>query len=213
MFFWDLTFSRYFGAVLVLAGVSLAVDRCRAIELKAGGLSFSDELGGFTLLSASGSGSTSDPILLVEEIEEAAPVTLVIRRSLERSGAPLAGLIRFTLVKRVTNRSRRVWGGFEVELQEVLRQPSVYGDGLSFNQAGALPPDAGSDSFSDNNRVFEPHDRIRFQNGHVNPEGTAEFRVTITDPTPVPEFYLVQDPQLLSAGLPAGRKLAALRGQ
>ncbi len=61
-----------------------------------------------------------------------------------------------------------------------------------------------------NNRLFEPYDRIRFENGHVDPEATAEFRVTITDPTPIPEFYLVQDPKLLSAGLPAPSRLAAI---
>ena len=144
--------------------------------------------------------------MLVEEIEEAAPVTLTIRR---RTGASQLPPTRLTLVKIVVNRSRRVWAGFEVELQEVLRRPSVYDDGLSFNQVGAQPPDAGSDSFLDNNRLFEPYDRIRFQNGHVDPEGRAEFRVTITDPTPVPEFYLVQDPQLLSAGLREGREFAA----
>ena len=100
------------------------------------------------------------------------------------------------------NRSERVWGGFEVALQEILRRPSTYGDGLSFNQYGAQAPDVASDSFADNNRLFEPDDRIRFENGHVDPEATARFRITITDPTPIAEFYLVQDPQLLSAGLP-----------
>ena len=180
-----------------------------AAELAAGAYSFSDELGGFRLISASGVGTPADPIVLVEEIEEAAPITLVIRRRPPpRTTSGYESYASLTLIKIVINRSIRVWGGFEVELQETLRKPSVYGDGLSFKQFSSLPPDASSDAFADNNRQFEPYDRIRFENGSVDPDATARFKVTITDPTPVPEFYLVQDPQLLSAGLPDSRDFA-----
>jgi hypothetical protein len=89
-----------------------------------------------------------------------------------------------------------------MELQELLRKPSVYADGLSFKQFAALPPDVASDSFAQNERRFEPYDRIEFLNGHVDPEAAVEFKITITDPTPIPEFYLVQDPKLLAAELP-----------
>ena len=42
------------------------------------------------------------------------------------------------------------------------------------------------------------------------PTRPATFQVTITDPTPVAEYYLVQDPKLLSAGLPlTGPQFAA----
>jgi hypothetical protein len=168
-----------------------------ATEISTGGFSFSDELGGFRLISASGSGSPGDPVVVVEEIEEVAPVTLIIRRSSGSVGAPI-GFLQLTLVKVVVNRSNRVWAGFELELQEILRRPSVYGDGLSFNQTGAAPPDVASDSFAADNRLFEPYDRIHFQNGHVDPGATVQFRLIITDPTPLREFYLVQDPKLLS---------------
>jgi hypothetical protein len=190
-----------------LAGLWVA-GACHAAEFYAGGYSFSDELGGFVLKSASGRGTARDPVVLVEEIEEAAPITLVIRRRPE-PGTPREPFAPLTLVKVVVNRSERVWAGFVVELQEVRKKPSVYGDGLSFNQFGARPPDVGSDSFAANNRLYEPHDRIRFENGHVDPQATARFKMTITDPTPIPEFYLVQDPQLLSAEAPGrGRSLA-----
>jgi hypothetical protein len=99
----------------------------------------------------------------------------------------------------VTNRSARVWAGFEIELQEILKRPSVYSDGLSFSQYGAQPADVDSDSFAKNEREFEPYDRIRFIDGHVDPDATAHFKVTITDPTPISPFYVVQDPKLLSA--------------
>jgi hypothetical protein len=172
-----------------------------AAEFAAGGYVFSDELGGFRLLSASGRGTPDDPIVLVEEIDEVAPVTLVIRR-LDLPGSPRPQPAQFTLVKAVANRSERIWAGFEVALQEILKRPSTYADGLSFNQFGVQGPDVASDSFADNNRIFEPDDRIRFERGHVDPGTTARFKITITDPTPVRQFYLVQDPQLLSAGLP-----------
>jgi hypothetical protein len=190
-------------AVLFLAFLAApaGLHGASAAELAAGGYSFSDELGGFRLLSASGVGTPGDPIVIVEEIAEAAPVVLVIRR-LGGPSAPGVRHTQFTLEKTVVNRSERIWGGFEVALQEILRRPSTYGDGLSFNQYGARAPDVASDSFADNNRLFEPDDRIRFESGHVDPDATARFRITITDPTPIAEFYLVQDPQLLSAGLP-----------
>jgi len=193
---------------LVLGAACSAPVAARAAEFIAGGYSFSDELGGFRLLSASGSGAPDDPIRVVEEIAEAAPVTLVIRR-LRLEGLPRVQHTQFTLEKTVVNRSERIWGGFEIALQEILKRPSTYGDGLSFNQFGARAPDVAADSFADNNRIFEPDDRIRFERGHVDPGATARFRITITDPTPVAEFYLVQDPQLLSAGLPrSGRSYA-----
>ena len=196
-------------ARLVLAACLTSVSGAAgAAEFTAGAYIFSDELGGFRLLSARGAGTPDDPVVLMEEFEEAAPATLVIRRL--PGGDPRRAIYEpLTLVKVVVNRSRRVWAGFELELQEIRKKPSVYGDGLSFNQYGAAPADASSDAFVHNERQFEPHDRILFQDGHVDPDQTAQFRITITDPTPRPEFYLVQDPKLLSAALPTERSVAA----
>lgn len=177
-------------------------------ELFTGGYSFSDELGGFRLVSAAGAGTPNDPVVLVEEFDEAAPATLVIRRHQRFDDPQRPFYAPLVLEKVVVNRSERVWAGFEVELQEILRQPSTYGDGLSFNQYGAQAPDVSSDAFAANERLYEPYDRIHFSNGHVDPDGTASFRMIITDPTPTREFYLVQDPKLLSAALPTGRALA-----
>jgi hypothetical protein len=193
----------------VLAGLGLSATG-RATELGAGSYLFSDELGGFRLLAISGSGTPADPIVLVEEIEEAVPVTLVVRRLPGTARTGKAGFSALTLEKVVINRSERVWAGFEIELQEILGRPSVYTDGLSFNQLGAVQPDVSSDSFAENNRLFEPYDRIRFQSGFVDPDATARFKITITDPTPDLEFYIVQDPKLLSAGLPHPAERAVL---
>jgi len=194
----------------VLAAVTALVTPCpgRGAEFSAGGYSFSDELGGFRLLSATGSGSPDDPVILVEEIYDIAPATLVIRDLNLVAGRPLQA--QLTLLKRVTNRSVRVWAAFEMELQEIKGKPSIYSDGLSFKQFDSSDTDVASDSFAKNERDFEPYDRIQFLDGHVDPDRVGEFKVTITDPTPTPEFYLVQEPKLLSAGLPqAGPHFAA----
>ena len=123
-----------------------------ATEFFAGGYSFSDELGGFRLISASGSGTPADPIVIEEEIVEVAPVTLVIRNHNFGGGNLRAVESQLTLVKRVRNLSNRVWAAFEMELQEIQKKPSTYGDGLSFKQFAAMPPDVSSDSFADNDR-------------------------------------------------------------
>ncbi len=188
---------------LVLTGI--ASDRARAEPFRAGNFSFSDELGGFRILSATGTGSSIDPVVLEEEIFGTGPVTLVIRRHGPTDARPGADRMEesraLTLVKLVRNRTRRIWAGFDLELQEILNRPSVYSDGLSFNQIGAAPPDVESDDFARNVRQFEPYDRIQFHSGHVDPEKTARIRVHITDPTPERIFYLVQDPQILFAFL------------
>jgi len=188
---------------LLLAGI--AADRARAEPFRAGNFSFSDELGGFRILSVTGTGSSIDPVVLEEEIFETGPVTLVIRRHGPTDAKPGADQMEesraLTLVKLVRNRTRRIWAGFDLELQEILNRPSVYSDGLSFNQIGAAPPDVESDDFARNVRQFEPYDRIQFHSGHVDPEKTARIRVHITDPTPERIFYLVQDPQILFAFL------------
>jgi hypothetical protein len=195
-------------AALALLGAGFLMP-VQAAEFYAGGYSFSDELGGFRLLSATGSGSPSDPFVVTEELFEVAPVTLVIRNhDLLRPRGPI-GQAEITLVKQVANLSDRVWAGFELELQELLGTPSDYGDGLSFKQFSAKPPDVFSDAFAKNERRFEPADRIEFLDGHVDPQESATFSIKITDPTPVPVFYIVQDPKLLSAGLPEGRTFAS----
>ena len=176
-----------------------------AAPLSTGGFTFSDELGGFRLVSVSGIGSAADPIIVEEEFTGTGPAVLVIRRNVVRNPEdPWARNGIWTaiyLTKVIRNRSRRIWAGFELELQEDLHQPSVYGDGLSFDQGRAVPVEISSDVFARNHRLFEPYDRIRFEDGSVDPDATLRLDVHITDPTPVREFYLVQDPQILYAGI------------
>ena len=200
-------------AGLALAAMLVPVAP-RAEVLTAGGFSFSDELGGFRLVSVSGRGTREDPIVVVEEIEDIGPAILVVRRlrrpALRQESTPGATQALF-LVKIVTNRSGNVWAGFDLELQEEKDVPSIYGDGLSFDQIGRRPADLRSDRFSQKRSRFEPYDRLSFEGGHVDPQGEARFSLTITDPTPTPESYLVQDPRLIYAGAPGGPIVTADR--
>lgn len=207
--------SGRFALLAFVVLLAMAPERAPAAPLSTGGFTFSDELGGFRLLSVSGIGSAADPIIIEEELTGTGPVILVIRRDVVRSPAdPWARNGVWTaiyLTKVVRNRSRRIWAGFELELQEELHKPSIYGDGLSFDQGRAVPVEISSDAFARNHRLFEPYDRIRFEDGSVDPDGSVRLEVHITDPTPVREFYLVQDPQILYAGLGSPLKIARRR--
>ncbi len=193
---------------LSLAFAALATHGAAADTWIAGGLSFSDELGGFRILSVTGTGSTVDPIVVVEEVTEIRPVTLVIRGAAQhgptRSSIPIPQVLAIAVTKVVINRSRRVWIGFDLELREVLKEPSPYGDGLSFNQAQFSGRPLGSDSFASVRQIDEPYDLVRFSEGVVDPGAVAQFHFSITDPTPEREFFLLQEPHVLIARAPAG---------
>ena len=164
----------------------------------AGGLTFSDELGGFRLVSVSGSGTILDPIVVVEEITGQGPVVMVIRhpRGLPAEGRADAGwsMLSIAMIKIVFNRTGLNWAGFDVELRELLDLPSPYGDGLSFDQTRSFGAPLGSDSFTVGESEDEPHDRVRFHGGNVRPGTSVRFNLYITDPSVAAEFYLLQHP-------------------
>lgn len=204
---------------VLLLSVTLFVGGLRAEIFSAGGFDFSDELGGFRLISVSGTGSLVDPIVVVEEITEVGPAVLVVRgaQMLRRAGKPdvPASFINLAVIKIVINGSKRVWTGFDLELQEEFRKPSPYEDGLSFDQLGSFAGEPfKSDRFLYTRRVSEPYDRVRLHRGSVDPGTAVRISFYITDPTPAPEFYLLQEPQLLIAGRPgsASRLAAAATG-
>jgi len=168
----------------------------------AGPYSFSDELGGYRILSVSGSGSATDPVEVIQEFGSIKPVTLVIRAaqpirpfSLFGSGSDYAtGFIHFKIVP--VNASGQPWIEFAFELQETFGKPSDLLDGLSFDQASRNPGYISSDHFGYFKDDFEPYDQLRFSNGHVDPSDRANFTFFITDFTPVSEFYLVEEPRI-----------------
>jgi len=167
----------------------------------AGAYSFSDELGGFRIRSASGTGTKADPIVIGEELYSASPVTLVIRatkpiRAFDFSGEYANGFIYLRM--QVMNASDLGWVEFEFELQEILGEPSLFGDGLSFDQRRSDAEAISSSSFAHFDRDFEPYDRLLFTNGKIDPRRIGSFGFLVTDYTPTSIFYLVQDPRIPS---------------
>src|SRR5690606_17216913 len=121
----------------------------------AGAYSFSDELGGFRITSVTGNGTQDNPVVIAEEIASASPVTLVIRtirpiRAVDFSGNYANGFLHVRL--EIVNASRLAWVEFEFELQEQLHEPSLFGDGLSFDQRRTDARTISSDSFAEFSR-------------------------------------------------------------
>lgn len=186
----------------LLLALPLALANAHADEQKvwaAGAYSFSDELGGFRITGTSGVGTKDDPLVITEELNSATPVTLTIRTTKPIQPFGTAGEFANGLMYMridVLNNSGQAWVEFQFELQEILDQPSVFGDGLSFDQRNKRPDNIVSSSFADFDRDFEPYDRLLFKNGKIDPLKTGRFEFLITDYTPRWTFYLVQDPRI-----------------
>jgi hypothetical protein len=183
-----------------IAASSILVWRAEfavATELQDQGLSFSDEKGGFRLLSVTGSGTPQDPITVTEEVTGPAAPVLVIR-GLSAAFGNLTGtfhLAGFAMKKIVINRTDKTWRSYRVELREVENRTSNYEDGLSFGQSAARADSyTRSPTFTNAERVYEPEDSITFNGGVVPPGGTAILQFIITDMSPVHTFYLFQEP-------------------
>lgn len=160
---------------------------------------FSDELGGFSIVTLGGVGTRDDPVRISQIFRTAAPVTLVIRatRPINPFGRPedySTGTIHMIL--DVTNETGIPWIGLELELQERFEKPSVYGDGLSFDQRHISHDGATSSAFANAHYDFEPYDRLLFEQGSLDPSNRAEFRFLITDLTPIRTFYVRLDPRI-----------------
>lgn len=208
-------------AVLVWAALLLRSAGPDAASFSAAGFDFSDELGGLKLISVSGSGSPADPIVLIEELAGTGPAILVVRghraAAGDRRADGSAGFVNLAVIKIVINSGERVWTGFDLELRQALDSPSPYEDGLSFDQGGSFSGEPfGSDRFRRTLRLSEPYDRVQFHDGSVAPGTAVRFNFTITDPTPVAEFYLLQEPLRLVAGearAPRRVSAAAMEGR
>lgn len=195
----------------VLAGSILLVfsTPLEAKTLRAGPFTFSDERGGFEIISASGKGTEKDPVVLIERIFGTEPVTLVITADASEADdgtVHIAGMFAFAMVKIVINDTPTSWTGFSLELQEIAGRPSGYFDGLSFDQVTQFRDRlATSDRFAEIAVEQEPRDRINFHAGSVTRHDRVELVFNITDMTPKSEFYLVQDPEVATAALPPAR--------
>jgi hypothetical protein len=179
--------------------LTVLADAAIAASLTLNGLTFSDELGGVRLLEARGSGSRDDPIVLVEEITGADSGTLIIRnhRGRPQRSPGVGGYLLLSVVKIVTNRGPWRWSGFELELRTAPGSPSVYTDGLSFDQPQALRRPASADRFPHSVQEDEPFDLIRFDGGSVDPSARVQLRFDIVDVNAAGVFYLIQRPIVL----------------
>lgn len=184
----------WFPAALWLAG-SVWSAPAAAVEITHNGLSFSDEGGGFTLMSVSGSGSLDDPFVVVEEVVGPREAVLTIRGLKEvgnRIGSHhIAGI---AMTKIVINRSEDTWQNYQLELREVPTRHSPYEDGLSFAQNTVIAGAFTASSFPSLQRLDEPQDTLGFSGKAVAPGETANFNFLVTDMSPIGRFYLYQQP-------------------
>ena len=194
--------------LLVIAGLiaGLAGGGAPAVAepITLSGITFSDERGGFVIVDGWGSGTREDPFVIVERVETSGPAVLVVRGFSLRFGNQVRTnhLAGFALTKVVVNDTASLWQTYTLELQEELGQDSTYGDGLSFGQMRGQMVPFDSDAYADLNRVEEPLDGLRFSDGLVRPGAQVTFRFVITDMSPTPEFYIVQQRQTPVATLP-----------
>ena len=186
-------------AVRVFVFVLLMGSSAWADSVTLDGLTFSDELGGFRLLSASGSGTPDDPFVVVEEVTAPEQVVLTIRGSLAARPGRLAHNrigsdhpFGYALRKVVINRTDSVWTGYDVELQQPLALASTQDDGLSFGEGSAFQRYAHADLFQVARVMQKPLDGIAFSMGDVPPGGRIALDFVITDIQERPAIYLAQ---------------------
>ncbi|WP_207479200.1 hypothetical protein [Arenibaculum pallidiluteum] len=181
----------------ILATVAGASARAEPVTLE--GVTFSDEFGGFRILSGSGSGTPQDPFVVVEEITDAGEAVLVIRGAPERTprnprrNRILSGHdIGFALRKVVINRTEEIWPGYDLELQSIPGRPSPQDDGLSFGQGSMEQRRIRADAYETATVTSEPIDLAVFDKGDVLPGGRVVLDLVITDMVDRPAIYLVQ---------------------
>src|SRR3546814_742887 len=197
-------FLRDIVAAVAFAAVAASFQPASAEAFLAGGLQFSDELGGFVLRSVSGNGDVDDPFVIVEEITEDGPAILTIRGLTGAFGnrARTNHFVGFAVRKIVRNKTDHPWSEFTMELQELLGRDSTYGDGLSFGQGPNSLRLISADRYGRASAVDEPRDGVQFSDGIVRPGEEVVFSFVITENSPRPEFFLVQRRQEPVASLP-----------
>ena len=161
------------------------------------GITFSDALGNFRLVSVTGTGRGDDPFVVKEEITGPNDPVLVIKNFTREFGNRVGTqhTAAFAMEKIVVNQTGRAWQGFQVELREIENRPSTYEDGLSFGQASVIADQYVTSSLPNSQRLDEPEDSLGFGGDSILPGGKATFRFIISDMSPLYRFYLVQRPQ------------------
>ncbi|MEO1197650.1 MAG: hypothetical protein AAFX39_00240 [Pseudomonadota bacterium] len=170
-------------------------------QFAAGSYVVSAEAPHATIMAVTGTGSSEDPLIVHQIVHDGGASTLTVRfydpRFLRPATATEGNFLKLAMTLVIRNASGRAWVGFDVELQQESRLPSVYEDGLSFDQMRVLRRrEIGSDSFVEAVRALEPYDEIRFLDGFVDPGQSARFDINIIDVTPNGVFHLKQIPRL-----------------
>jgi hypothetical protein len=177
---------------LIAVGIAAQVE-ARPFTLE--GLTFSDELGDFEILSASGTGTLDDPFVIVEAVTGPEPVLLIGGLSADftnRIGSH--HLTGFALRKVAFNRTDFIWMSYNLELRQSEDAHSPYGDGLSFGQASDAWRPFASSVFVTSEITDEPADTVVFTDGSVKPGESTTLDMVITDTSPVGQFRLLQSP-------------------
>ena len=202
--------SLILGCLLWLAFIGKAA----AAPISVGGITFSDELGGFSILRATGSGTLDNPFVVVEEMDSLQDAILVIRGLTSGFGNRIGTqhLTGFALKKEVINRTGSDWNVFTIELRKRVDLPSSYGDGLAFGQGSSIGRPFTSDIFAASDIIDEPYDAVVFRNGVVPSGKQASLLFVITDTQPVSPFFLLQTPTRVVAGLPHLHQVALVPG-
>ena len=172
--------------------VLLLAAPAQAVSITVNGLTFSDEYGGFNLISVSGTGTREDPFVIVEEVGGAGNAVLSITGWRSGYYAGDHGGASFVVRKVVINATDKEWGSYELELRELLDIPSGYLDGLSFGQPLAENRPAASDRLPQVVVRDEPLDAMIFSGGGVSPGEQVAFEFIVTDMTPVDQVFLIQ---------------------
>jgi len=172
--------------------VLLLAAPAQAVSITVNGLTFSDEYGGFNLISVSGTGTREDPFVIVEEVGGAGNAVLSITGWRSGYYAGEHGGASFVVRKVVINATDKEWGSYELELRELLDTPSGYLDGLSFGQPLGESRPAASDRLPQVVVRDEPLDAMIFSGGGVSPGEQVAFEFIVTDMTPVDQVFLIQ---------------------
>jgi len=179
--------------ILFLAAASPATAAPITVE----GVTFSDERGDFTLLDVTGTGSLTDPFVVVEDVTGREPI-LVIRFPNERFGNRIGtrNPLGMAIVKLAINNSGTTWYGYRIEPRTMPSQSSPDSDGLSLGQGWSARPSMTSNDFHHVRVVDQPNDALDFDDGRVEERQTAVFEFVLTDSTWQSEIFVLQVPKV-----------------
>ncbi len=181
-------------AFALLVGL-LVAQSTFAAPVTVEGVTFSDERGDFTILKVTGTGTLQDPFVVLEDVTGDTPI-LVIRGLSVGFGNRIGSqhIIGFAIAKIAINHTGGTWNQYRMELRTTPTDPSPYGDGLSFAQGYTQGPPVTSSGFHHIKVIDEPFDAIDFDDGQIKPGQSVSFDFFITDMTPKPEIFLLQEP-------------------